>query len=301
MASFNSWISALRPRTLFLALGTAITGSGIAYATGRFSIIVCVLTILLANTLQLLSNLANDLGDYQHGTDTTGERIGPKRTMQSGAITLKEMKRAIFITAGIAALIGLALVYIALQFMHPIYIILFIVLGGASIVAAIKYTAGKNPYGYKGLGDIFSFIFFGPVCVVGTYFLHTHSFDFQPWLPSIALGLLTAAVLNINNMRDADNDQKSGKITLAVRLGEKRSKNYHAILGIGAFLCFLAYNVIYTQHWYNYIYLIVFLLFAKIQMNIYNTSDKRELDPYLKFTSIGTCLLSICFIIFINL
>ncbi|NDV95499.1 1,4-dihydroxy-2-naphthoate octaprenyltransferase [Dysgonomonas sp. 521] len=301
MASFKSWISALRPRTLFLAGATALCGSGIAYNTGKFSILVFILTILIANVLQLLSNMANDLGDFQHGTDITGERIGPQRTVQSGAITPKEMKRAILIATGAAIVVGILLIYAALQFMELKYILIFLGLGLASIVAAIKYTAGKNPYGYKGFGDIFSFLFFGPVSVVGTYFLHTHTIDFMPWLPAIGLGLLTAAVLNLNNMRDIDNDRKSGKVTTPVRIGIKNAKIYHALLTFGALWCFLIYSYTYSSYWYQYIYLACFLIFIKLLIDIFRITENRRLDPYLKYTSMGTFALSVCFCVCINI
>lgn len=301
MASFKSWISALRPRTLFLAVATALSGSGIAYSTGKFSLLVFILTIAIATILQLLSNMANDLGDYQHGTDITGERIGPQRTVQSGAITPRQMKKAIMIAIGMAAIVGVLLIYVALQFMELKYILLFLGLGLACIGAAIKYTAGSNPYGYKGLGDVFSFTFFGLVSVVGTYFLHTHVVDFMPWLPAIGLGLLTVAVLNLNNMRDVENDRKSGKITIPVRIGLKNAKIYHAILTFGAFACFIVYSVIYCTYWYQYIYLLCFIIFIKLLINIFKIKENRLLDPYLKYTSMGTFVLSVCFSICINL
>lgn len=301
MASLKSWVSALRPRTLFLAIATALCGSSIAYSTGKFSPIVCILTLAIATILQLLSNMANDLGDFQHGTDTTGERVGPQRTVQSGAITPQQMKKGIVIAISIAALVGVLLIYIALQFMSIKYILIFLLLGIASIVAAIKYTAGKNPYGYKGMGDIFSFTFFGLVSVVGTYFLHTHTIDFMPWLPAIGLGFLTVAVLNLNNMRDIENDKKSGKITIPVRIGIKNAKIYHAILTIGALACFIVYSAIYTNQWYQYIYLLCFLIFIKLLIDIFRITENRLLDPYLKYTSMGTFVLSVCFSICINL
>lgn len=301
MASFESWISALRPRTLFLAIATSLCGSGIAYSTGKFNIPVLVLTLLIATILQLLSNMANDLGDYQHGTDITGERVGPQRTVQSGAITPRQMKKAILAAMFAAAIVGALLIYIALQFMEVRYIVLFLLLGAACIIAAIKYTAGKNPYGYKGLGDIFSFTFFGLVSVVGTYFLHTHTLDFIAWLPAIGLGLLTAAVLNINNMRDLDNDRKSGKKTIPVKIGLKNAKIYHTFLTFGALGCFLAYSIIYATHWYQYLYLIVFFMFIKILISIFGTKENRLLDPYLRFTSMGTFFLSVAFVICINI
>ena len=148
---------------------------------------------------------------------------------------------------------------------------------------------------------IFSFIFFGLVSVVGTYFLHTHAIDFKPWLPAIALGLLTAAVLNLNNMRDIDNDRKSGKITIPVRIGIKNAKIYHALLIIGAFVSLTAYSILYSTHWYQYMYLLSFLVFFKLLINIIKIKENRLLDPYLKYTSMGTFILSVCFCICINL
>lgn len=301
MASLKSWISAFRPRTLFLAVGTAVCGSGMAYYAGHFSWLIFVLTVLIASILQLLSNLANDLGDFQHGTDTTGERLGPERAMQSGAVTYKEMKRAIYITLLLAALVGVALVYTALQFMSPIYIGVFLLIGLLAMVAAIKYTVGDNPYGYKGFGDIFSFIFFGPIPVVGTYFLHTHQLSFFSWLPAIGLGLLSAAVLNTNNMRDIDNDKNAGKITIPVRLGITKAKRYHACLILGTLFCFVAFNILYLTTWYQCLYLLIFIVFLKILTDIFRIHDNQNLDPYLKYTSVTTFLLSCFFVFCLNL
>lgn len=301
MASLKSWVSAFRPRTLFLAAGTAICGSGLAYFSGHFSWFVFLLTLLIASILQTLSNLANDLGDFQHGTDTTGERLGPQRAMQSGAVTYREMKNAIYITSAFAVLVGCLLVYSALQFMSVWYIIAFLFVGLLAIVAAVKYTVGDNPYGYKGLGDVFSFVFFGPVPVVGTYFLHTHQLDLLPWLPAVGLGLLSTAVLNTNNMRDIENDKNAGKITIPVRLGITNAKRYHACLILGTLFCFVAFNMLYLTSWVQCLYLIVFILFLKILTDVFRIHDNRNLDPYLKYTSFSTFLLSCFFVICLNL
>lgn len=301
MTSLKHWISALRPRTLFLAVASTICANGMAYSTGRFSLSICILTILTATLLQLLSNLANDLGDYQHGTDTTGHRVGPTRTVQSGAITPHQMKIAITIAVFCSMLVGAALIYEASQFMNILHMLLFLFLGAAAIWAAIKYTAGSNPYGYKGFGDIFSFFFFGPVAVVGTYFLHLHKMTFQPWLPAIGLGLFTAAVLNINNMRDMENDRNSGKMTLVIHLGLSKAKAYHAFLSIGGIACFIAYSLLYNNEWYNYLYMVFFIPFLIILRNIYKTKDNSLLDPYLKFTSFSAFVLSVFFAVCINL
>lgn len=301
MASFKSWVSALRPRTLFLALASTICGNAIAYSSGYFSTIICILTILIATLLQLTSNMANDLGDFQHGTDTTGNRVGPTRTVQSGAITPQEMKNGIIVAILISICVGCFLIYTAISYINIGYTVLFAVLGVLSIWAAVKYTAGKNPYGYKGMGDIFSFVFFGPVAIVGTYFLHVHQMTFQPWLPSFGIGFFTAAVLNINNMRDMDNDLNSGKITLAIKLGKKKSRVYHAVLTWAGIACFGIYAFIYLENWYQYLYMIFFIPFLIILTKVNNTKQDQLLDPYLKKTSIATFVLSIVFAVCINL
>lgn len=302
MQKFKTWISALRFRTLCLAIACTILGSGVAYASGTFDIPVFILTILTATFLQLLSNLANDLGDYRQGTDITGERVGPERAVQSGIISAGEMKIGIIIAMLISCICGGYLILHASTYLSAKQIILFFVLGIASIIAAVKYTAGKNPYGYMGLGDFFSFLFFGPIAVIGTYFLHTHTFDFRPILPALSMGFLTASVLNVNNMRDIENDKKSGKITIPVRIGLKNAKKYHAVLIIGAFLCAFGYGILYVHgHLYQLSYLAIFILFFIILKNIFKTSENKLLDPYLKQTSISTLIFSIIFSICINL
>lgn len=295
MSKINAWVSALRPRTLFLAIATTLCGSSIAYTSGHFSQSVAILTIMIATLLQLLSNLANDMGDFEHGTDTSGGRVGPQRSLQSGKITLPEMKRAIKLVIVISGVVGSLLIYEALQFMHFGYIILFFVLGLLSIWAAMKYTSGDNPYGYRGLGDIFSFTFFGPVSVVGTYFLHVHTLSFQPWLPAIGMGFFTVAVLNVNNMRDIKNDKEAGKITIPVRIGIKKAKQYHACLTFGGIISFLLYSIIYAGSWAEYLYLIVMIGFIKILVDIFKTDEDYKLDPFLKYTSMTTFALSLAF------
>jgi 1,4-dihydroxy-2-naphthoate octaprenyltransferase len=257
--------------------------------------------MLMAVVLQLLSNLANDLGDFQHGTDITGKRVGPERTVQSGAISPQAMKIGISISIGLSLLIGGVLIYNASIFINIWYMLLLMFLGVMSIWAALKYTIGSNPYGYKGLGDIAAFLFFGPVAVVGTCFLHVHKMTFAPWLPAIGLGLFTAAVLNINNMRDMDNDFTSGKTTLAIRLGLSKARLYHALLTIIGIASFVAYSVIYSNSWHQYLYLVWMFAFVFILYKIYTTDDKKQLDPYLKQTSIATFVLSVLFVISINL
>ena len=301
MATLKNWIAAFRPRTLFLAVGTVVLGSGLAIHEGSFSTTTFLLAFLLAVAIQILANLANDLGDFEKGTDTTGQRQGPTRTVQGGSISPREMKTAIAIFSILCAITGLLLVLDVITYISLSSAILLIVIGGACILAALFYTLGNHAYGYKGWGDLLAFLFFGPVPVIGTYFLHTHSFDFQPVLPAIGMGIISTMILNVNNMRDIDNDRVSGKFTVAVRLGLDKAKTYHAVMTVICFFCFIGYNRLYEPSpWYRYLYLLVFLLLFNILSQLYRKSG-QALDPYLKKTSISGSLLALFFAICINI
>ncbi len=205
---------------------------------------VALLSLLTAILLQILSNLANDYGDAVKGTDNDA-RLGPVRALQSGAVTLKEMRQAIVINLVLTMLSGLCLILYALNSVESI--IAFIGLGVLAMLAAIAYTVGNKPYGYVGLGDLSVFIFFGLLGVCGTYFLHTGVIESRLLLPSIGCGLFAVAVLNVNNMRDIENDQECGKRTVAVRLGPELAKKYHFSLIFGAFIAFSGYLVLQTE------------------------------------------------------
>ena len=232
------WLDAARPKTLPLALVSILTGSVLAFSSHHFSLSVAVLAFITATLLQILSNLANDYGDAVKGTDNEA-RLGPTRAIQSGAVTPKTMKQAIIVNVILTMVAGLVLVLHALNSWESI--LAFMGLGLLAIGAAIAYTVGNKPYGYVGLGDISVFTFFGLLGVAGTYFLHTGIVDLSLILPAIGCGLLAVAVLNINNMRDIENDERCGKRTVAVRLGQKRAKQYHFILLAGAVAAFIAY------------------------------------------------------------
>ena len=301
MTNGKSLMQAFRPRTLFLAASGVILGSGLAMDKGAFDILTFFLALILAVSVQILSNLANDLGDFIKGTDVTGNRQGPTRAVQSGNISSKEMRNAIITFAVFSAIVGFVLVMNVAKFIGWIAVVVMLGLGALCILAALFYTMGKHAYGYKGWGDFFAFLFFGPVAVIGTYFLHTHSVDFPPVFPSIGLGFISAMILNVNNMRDIENDKLSGKITLAAKLGLKNAKRYHSILTFGVFACFLNYSLTYTSgEWYRYGYVIVFLWQIKILIDIYRLKD-HALDPCLRLTSISGFVLSVLFSICINL
>ena len=224
MAKLRTWIRAARPRTVLLSFSGVLLGGFLAYKTGPSTgsgTWLCVLfAALTAILLQILSNLANDYGDFKKGTDNM-KRVGPQREMQSGAITEQEMKRGLAFTAMLCLISGALLIFVfsGLTWQE---LAVFAVLGLGAVLAALLYTLGKRPYGYRGLGDLFCFLFFGWAAVAGTFYLATKSLDFSVLLPASAMGFLSNAVLNINNMRDYENDKVSGKNNLVVKLGLKR-------------------------------------------------------------------------------
>lgn len=293
----NKWIHAFRLRTLPLAFSCIIMGSGLAMADGQSNMIVFVLALITTFFLQVLSNFANDYGDFVKETDNE-ERVGPDRAMQLGLITKDEMVKAMWVIAALCSIFGVWLIYegtIGLNFESAG---LFAVLGLTAMGAAVKYTMGKNPYGYVGLGDIFVFLFFGWLGVIGSYFLHTHSFDFMVLLPASAIGFFTTAVLNVNNMRDHEADEKSGKNTLVVRIGIVRAKRYHFILNFLGIL----FVVLYTNSYMRAVWFILsgIILFIKPAWEILRNKDHTSFDPYLKKQAIATFLFTIIFVVGLN-
>ncbi|MFZ1685852.1 MAG: 1,4-dihydroxy-2-naphthoate polyprenyltransferase [Flavobacteriales bacterium] len=291
------WLQAFRLRTLPLAVSSIVVGSAVAFFMDEldawgFEPIVFGLALLTAVLLQILSNLANDLGDHQHGTDNQ-DRIGPQRAVQSGAISPAAMKRAMMICGALAFISGCALITVALGFSSTT--LLFLLLGLAAIGAAVKYTFGKNSYGYAGLGDISVFLFFGIVGVCGTFYLHTRSMDWTLLLPAAAFGLLSAGVLNLNNMRDIQNDAASGKRTLVVRMGGTNAKIYHATLVVGGVLCLLAFTLTAFLGPWQLLFLLVVPGFIIHLRRVMSNTDPRALDPQLKVLAMGTFFTALLF------
>jgi 1,4-dihydroxy-2-naphthoate octaprenyltransferase len=294
MKNINIWIKAFRLRTLPLAVSSAIMGSFLAFANGNFHWYVFVLAMVTTLFLQILSNLANDYGDALHGTDNES-RLGPPRITQSGLVTKKQMQVMIILFIVLALISGTLLIFTGLRNIGWKAILVFFLLGLSAIYAAIKYTIGKNPYGYIGLGDVFVFIYFGIVGVAGTYYLHVNTFD--PWvlLPASAIGLLSSGVLNLNNMRDIENDTRSGKRTLVVHIGSKAAKIYHLVL----ITLSIAFSLIYTIVQYNSMYQLLFILtcplFAINVIVVMRNTDPVELNQELKKLAFSTFAFSMTF------
>ena len=292
------WINAFRLRTLPLAFSCIIMGSGLAFGDDQFNLMVFVLALITTLFLQILSNLANDYGDFVKGTDNKN-RVGPERTLQSGLITKDEMVKAMWIITLLCSVFGVWLIYEGTKGLDLHRAGLFAILGLAAMGAAVKYTMGKNPYGYAGLGDVFVFLFFGWLGVIGSYFLHTHSIDIKIVLPASAIGFFTTAVLNINNMRDHEADAKSGKNTLVVRIGISWAKRYHFMLNFIGVL----FIVLYTVPTINAIwcFLFGFVLFIKPAREILRSKDYTSFDPYLKKQAIAIFLFTIIFVVGLNI
>ncbi len=288
----NKWILAIRPKTLPLAVSNTLVGSALAFGNGGFRWSVFILAALTTLLLQIISNLANDYGDFVNGKDNA-QRIGPKRMVQAGEIKPQQMLVAIIVVGLITAIIGLSLIVIGTQGIDLYNIILFAFLGLAAIFAAIKYTVGKNPYGYRGLGDIFVFVFFGLVGVCGTYFLHTQRFDFLTLLPAISIGLFSTAVLNMNNMRDYNNDKQLGKRTLVVVMGIEKARYYQlALIAIGM-LSTIIYTVFTFQSGWQFLFIISIIPFSSNIKKVFSFEKNEELLPELAKVSMATLLFSL--------
>ncbi|CAH0534569.1 1,4-dihydroxy-2-naphthoate octaprenyltransferase [Vibrio stylophorae] len=272
------WLDAIRPKTLPLALASIITGSAIAAWQQTFSWTVSILTLVTAMLLQILSNLANDYGDAIQGTDNA-QRLGPIRGIQQGHISLKAMRNALIVTVLLTCLSGLTLIFHACA--HLSDIMSFIGLGALAIFAAITYTVGNKPYGYMGLGDISVLIFFGWLGVAGTYYLHVGTLSSQILLPATACGLLAVAVLNINNLRDIDNDRACGKNTLAVRFGPRWGRIYHLVLLSTAMLCFIAFALLSHAHWTGYLFLAALPLIVHHGLAVWRAPNGQALRPMM--------------------
>lgn len=292
MASAKHWISAARPRTLPLALSGLALGNFIAAGHDSFQWSICVFSILTATLLQVLSNYANDYGDYANGADNE-DRIGPARAVQSGAISEGTMKKAIVLLSVLSLSSGILLLWSARHNVSISYLVLMLALGLLAIGAAYKYTASKNPYGYKGFGDIAVFLFFGLLAVMGVYYLQTGSMHFDAVLTAVAFGALSTGVLNLNNMRDIQNDKAVGKITIAVRLGLNNARRYHYLLvTIGASF-FVLFAIMSYHYSYQYLFLIPTALLLTHCVKVHKRDSYEGFNPLLKELALSSALIAI--------
>lgn len=285
-------MQAFRLRTLPLALSSILVGSALAYHHKAFRWSVFLPAVCTAILLQVLSNLANDLGDHQHGTDNA-QRVGPARSVQSGAITAQAMKRAMLLCGVLAFTCGTVLILTAFGLDWNTFG--FLAIGIAAIAAAVKYTFGSKPYGYAGLGDLSVFLFFGVVGVLGTYYLFTKRFDPITIRPTIIFGLLSVGVLHVNNMRDIVNDKASGKRTMAVRLGARRSLRYHAFLVAVPFALLVQLALAIGPGRWMWLGVLGFIPVGTHAYRVLREGGRIPLDPELKRLALGTFLTALTF------
>ena len=287
----EAWLHAVRLRTLPLALASILAGSFLAQWQGAFRWEILLLAALTTIFLQILSNLSNDYGDTVHGADSV-ERQGPVRAVQSGMISLAEMKKAMYLFGVLSLVSGLLLIYLALDDWKLFF--LFLGIGLAAIWAAITYTSGSKPYGYAGLGDISVFVFFGLTGVLGTYFLHTLSFEPLAVLIAISLGCFSTAVLNINNIRDIESDEKAGKRSIPVRIGRIKAVQYNwALLAMG-YTGLILFAII-SSYYLSLVAIVVSPLMIKVGLGVQRATTSADTDPYLKKMAISTLIWTIVF------
>ena len=293
MPNFKAWISAARLRTLPLSVSGIIVGSSLAMNHLFWQSSIFWLAILTTIGFQVLSNFANDYGDGIKGADDNRE--GEQRMVSSGVISPKQMKTGILITAIFSMISAIVLIYYAFGAEDFLNSLLFFILGIASVIAALKYTIGKNAYGYSGLGDVFVFLFFGLLSVLGSYYLLEHQMVWDLLLPASTIGFLSMAVLNLNNMRDIENDAKNNKNTLVVSLGCLKAKIYHYVLICLAVLLTLLYSIINDHSIRQLIYVIAFLPLIINLVTVYKNKEPKLLDSELKKVALSTFLFALLF------
>lgn len=293
----NRWIEAARPRTLPLAIASILLGNFLAFAAGKFSFLIGFLAILTTLLLQILSNFANDLGDSMNGVDNANRKVA-LRAVQTGKISQSEMKRAVILTSTLSLLSGISLIYVGLYQASWETILSFLGIGLLAILAAIAYTVGKKPYGYMGLGDLSVFLFFGWVGTFGTYYLQTGILNFYILIPASGCGFLSVAVLNLNNLRDLENDRKTGKNSIPVRIGKKLGFYYQKTimtLGFSTFIIYLMYQGKPIQLAQNIMLMVGWYPLVQIIRNLHVGMTAAQIDPYLKKTALSTLFMIIIF------
>lgn len=287
------WLNIFRLKTLSLSISGIVIASFIALSRGYFDVKIFVFASLTTILLQILSNISNDYGDGIKGTDK--DRIGDKRAVASGEVSPKLMLKVIITFIILSFISGILLLWVAFGKEHIYLFILFIVIGISSIMSAILYTMGSKPYGYSGLGDVFVFIFFGLISVVGTYFLYTKEFDWQILLPATSVGLFSVGVLNLNNLRDYTTDLKSNKKTIVVKIGIGNAKLYHELLLLFAIISAILYSYINYYGIVQASFLIILIPLISHAKRVTNNDNPQKINSELKILTLITLSFSILF------
>ena len=286
MNPLKIWWLAIRPRTLPAAMSGVITGSALALSVGKFHPLPALAAMLVALLLQIGSNLANDVFDFERGADA-GPRLGPLRVTQSELLTPRQVKTGMLVVFTLAGLLGIYLAFAAGWVVLPI--------GLAAMLAAVAYTAGPYPLGYHGLGELFVFLFFGVASVAGTYFVQAGSVSAAAWAMSVPLGSLIVGILVVNNLRDLDSDHLAGKHTLAARFGARFAKTEYIVCLALAYLCIPVYCAFGLLPWpalFTWLSLPLAVSAARIVL----TKKGRPLNQALGQTGLVALLFSLLFL-----
>jgi len=280
------WFMAARPATLPAAVAPVLVGAAVAFRAAHFRALPFLAALVAAVLIQIGANFANDLFDFRKGADTT-ERLGPTRVTQSGLVSPRGVAYATALAFGLAALIGL---YLVLVGGWPILIV-----GLASILAAICYTGGPYPLGYHGLGDVFVFVFFGIVAVVGTYYVQAGALSLPAVVAAVPMGLLITAILVVNNVRDIDTDRLAGKRTTAVRMGRRRTRIYYTVLVAGSYLFPVILWLMGAASWLFWLPALTAPLALRLARTVATREDGPSLNKALKGTGVMQLLFGILF------
>ena len=292
MKRFRTWVQAARLRTLPLSVSGIVAGTALALGLGYSDTRLFLLMLATTVAYQVTSNFANDYGDGVKGTDNE-HRVGPERVLQSGALSARSLKSGIRVAVLVSILLTVATLTYAFGTDSLIYFSIFLLLGGLAIWASIRYTVGSGAYGYKGLGDIFVFVFFGLLSVQGSLFLYTRTLVPEGWLPAIAIGALSTAVLNLNNLRDSASDKLSGKNTLVVQFGYRNGVRYHYFLCLLSFLAMLAFVLLQDSPGAFSICLVPFVIIAVHLRTVSRAKNPKDLDPELKKLALSTFFMAL--------
>lgn len=290
MEKIRYYVAAMRLRTLPLSLAGVSLGLMLAAADYRVSWPVALFTVITTVCLQILSNVSNELGDFLNGTDTP-DRQGPLYSLSEGCLQKGDFKAMIAVYVIICIASGLAMIWFSFGTFFAIEPLLLMVLGAAAIIAAMRYTLGRNPYGYRGMGDLYVFIFFGLVAVLGSYFIATHTMFWRMLLPAASIGAFSVAVLNVNNIRDMSTD--AGKrVTVPLKIGGRWARVYQTLLVVAGWISMLAYSFLRMQDPWHYLFVLTLPLYAIHLSGVWKRTGKA-LDPMLPLLVISTFIFAL--------
>ncbi len=282
----------MRLRTLPLSVAGVSLGTMLAVADYAVRPQVIFFTVLTTLFLQVLSNLSNELGDFLHGTDRMEDRQGPSYSLASGKLTSTDLRVMIAVCVVMCCLSGMAMIWFSFGTFLALEPILLIMLGVVAISSAMRYTLGRNPYGYKGFGDLSVFIFFGFVAVLGSYFVAAH--EIRSWillLPAASIGLFSVGVLNINNIRDMKSDVRTRR-TIPLIIGEKCAKVYHVVIIVAGWAAMILYASLRMFDWWHYLFVLTLPLFIINMAGVWKYSGK-DLDKMLPQLSVSSLLFAL--------